>query len=174
MTRADLEVVLIAAVAEDRTIGDDGEMPWHYGEDLKHFRETTMGSTVILGRRTYESIVNRLGTALPGRISIVLSGQTREAIIDEESIPTDGHVIVVDSIEAALEAAAEHGEMTFVAGGRTVYEQFLPIADRLIITEVPGRYDGDTRFPYVSWDNWTEVSRVDGDEVSFVEYRREG
>lgn len=172
MTRPDIEVVLIAAVAEDRTIGNDGEMPWHYGEDLEHFKETTMGSTVILGRRTYESIVERLGTPLPGRTSIVLSGQSRADIIDEETIPEGSQVIVVDSIDAALETASSHGERTFVAGGRTIYEQFLSIADRLIITEIPGRYDGDTRFPYVAWDNWTEVSRESGDEVTFVEYRR--
>lgn len=166
-----MEIVLIAAVAEDRTIGDEGEMPWFHEEDLAHFKETTMGSPVIIGRRTYEAIVKRLGAALPGRTSIVLSSQPRGAIVDEELIPGDSQVVVVGSVDEAIETAADHGDIVFVAGGRTIYEQFLPRADRMIITEVPGRFGGDTRFPHVAWNNWTEVSREAGDEVTFVEYR---
>ncbi len=172
MTGEDLEVVLIAAVAADGTIGDEGEMPWYHSEDLAHFKETTMGEPVILGRRTYEAIVKRLGTALPGRSTIVLSRQSRADLVDESAIPDDGRVIVANDIEAAIEAASSESAVAYVAGGRTVYEQFLPLADRLIITEVPGRYDGDTRFPTVEWEHWSEVSREVGDEVVFVEYRR--
>ncbi len=169
----DLELVIIAAVAEDGTIGDDDEMPWHHREDLIHFKETTMGAPVILGRRTFDSIVSRLGTALPGRTSIVVSNQARAAIVDESNIPDGSLVIVVGSIDAALETAEDLGDIAFVAGGRTIYEQFLPIADRLSITEVPGRFDGDTRFPSVAWEDWTEVSRENGEAVTFVEYRRD-
>lgn len=174
MTGDDVEIVLIAAVAEDGTIGDDDEMPWHHPEDLARFKRTTMGAPVILGRRTHETIVARLGTALPGRTSIVLSAQAREAVVDEAAVPADGEVVVVDSVDAAVEAAAARGDVAYVAGGRTVYEQLLPRADRLLITEVPGAYDGDTRFPPIDRTAWREVAREAGEAVAFVEYRRVG
>lgn len=167
-----IELVIIAAVAEDGTIGDDDSMPWHHPEDLVHFKQTTMGAPVILGRRTYESIVDRLGTTLPGRTSIVLSSQAPEAIVSDEAVPEGAEVIVVATIDDAIKAAAAAGDMAYVAGGRTVYEQLLPHADRLIITEVPGRFDGDTRFPEVAWEDWIEVSHEPGDAVAFVEYVR--
>lgn len=168
----DVELVLIAAVAEDGTIGDDGAMPWHYAEDLAHFKRTTMGAPVILGRRTYDSIVSRLGTALPGRTTIVLTRQPPEAIVADGHQPAEGSVVIADSVETAIEAAAVAGPVAFVAGGATVYEQFLPEADRMIITEVPGRFDGDTTFPEVDWSAWDERSRQSGDAVEFVEYVR--
>lgn len=170
MTSVDL--VLIAAVAEDGTIGDRGTMPWQHPEDLARFKRVTMGYPVILGRRTYESIVARLGTALPGRTSIVLTSQPRSAIIDDDDVPTDCEVIVVASIEAAIDVATARNDVAYVAGGASVYEQFLPLADRLLLTEVPGRFDGDTRFPPVEWDDWEEIDRVVGDAVEFVEYAR--
>lgn len=168
----DVELVLIAAVAEDGTIGDDGAMPWHHAEDLAHFKRTTMGAPVILGRRTYESIVSRLGTALPGRTTIVLTRQPPEAVVADGHHPDEGSVVVADSVDSAIEAAEEAGSVAYVAGGATVYEQFLDEADRLIITEVPGRFDGDTRFPAVDWSAWDERSRRPGEAVEFVEYVR--
>ncbi|MEF8843424.1 MAG: dihydrofolate reductase [Haloarculaceae archaeon] len=159
------EVVLIAAVAENGVIGDDGGMPWHYPADLRRFKELTTGHPVVLGRRTYESIVADLDGPLPGRTNVVLS--TRDLDLPEGAV-------LAGSVEAALDAAtdAPGGETVYVAGGATVYEQFLPMADRLLLTEIPEWPDGDTRFPEWSREVWTETSREKEDELAFVTYER--
>jgi dihydrofolate reductase len=160
----DIELVLVAAVAENGVIGDDGGMPWHYPADLAHFKETTMGHPVILGRRTFESIAAQLDGPLPGRTNVVLSRSDPE-------VPEG--VVVVESVEAAVEAAVDAGAGTaYVAGGATVYEQFLPLADRLVLTEVPGEPEGDTRFPEWDAEEWVEVERVEDGELAFVTYER--
>ena len=159
-------IALIAAVAENGIIGRDGEMPWHLPADLRHFKETTTGHPVIMGRLTYESIAADIGGPLPNRTSIVLSRGSPD-------LPDD--VIVVDSIERAVDAArraAGDTETVYVIGGETIYEQFLPRADRLILTEIHDAYEGDTEFP--AWDHseWIERSREDHNGFSFVEYDR--
>ena len=162
-------IALIAAVAANGVIGVDGEMPWHLPADLAHFKRKTMGNPVVMGRRTYESIAAHLGGPLPGRMNIVLSRSDPDL--------HDG-VVVVDSVETALaEARAvctldDEADEIFVVGGATVYAQFLPLADRLVLTELDATYDGDTRFP--DWDDeaWIERSREDHDAFSFVEYVR--
>jgi len=162
---ADVEVVLIAAVAENGIIGDEGGMPWHYPADLRRFKEATTGHPVVLGRRTYESIVDGLGGPLPGRTNVVLS--TRDLDLPEGAV-------LAGSVESALDAAADApgGGTVYVAGGATVYEQFLPLADRLELTEIPESPDGDTRFPEWSCDAWSEVSREEAGELAFVTYER--
>jgi dihydrofolate reductase len=159
------EVVLIAAVAENGVIGDSGGMPWHYPADLRRFKEATTGHPVVLGRRTYESIVDGLGGPLPGRTNVVLS--TRDLDLPEGAV-------LAGSVEAALDAAADApgGGTVFVAGGATVYEQFLPVADRLELTEIPESPDGDTRFPEWSRADWAEVERDDEGDLVFVTYAR--
>lgn len=187
-------VSIIVAVAENGVIGRDGGMAWHYPADLRHFKETTMGHPVIMGRVTYENIVEGLGEPLPGRTSIVLTSRDREypaGVVVVHSVP--------DALEAARDAlagetragnagesledsaseslagnagdASAHDEI-FVAGGRSVYEHFLPRADRLYWTEVHEEYDGDTEFPAVEWDDWRERERDDREQLSFVVYER--
>lgn len=160
-------IALIAAVAENGIIGVDGEMPWHLPADLQHFKETTMGHPVIMGRLTYESIASDIGGPLPGRTNIVLSRGSPD-------VPDE--VVVVDSIEQAVETAQQVAgatETVYVIGGATIYEQFLPQADRLVLTEIESPYEGDTRFP--EWDRreWHEVDRDERDGFAFVEYRRQ-
>lgn len=166
----DLDLVGIVAVAENGVIGKDGEMPWHIPEDLQHFKRATMDHPVIMGRVTYESIVEALGEPLPGRTTIVLTTQEFE---------TPENAIVADGLEAALEraeraAADRHGgtNRAFVAGGATVYEQFLPAIDRLIVTEVHEAPAGDTYFPDRDAAEWTEDSRAERDGFAFAEYVR--
>jgi len=159
-------IALIAAVADNRVIGRDGEMPWHLPADLRHFKETTMGHPVIMGRRTYDSIAADIGGPLPGRTNIVLSRS-------DPDLPEE--VLVVDSIDRAVDAArAAAGDTgtVYVIGGATVYEQFLPQADRLVLTEIQESYAGDTEFPAWDREEWTERSREDHDGFSFVEYER--
>lgn len=175
MTVSDtLELVLIAAVAEDGTIGDDGSIPWHHPEDLRHFRQVTLGSPVIMGRKTYESIVDRLGHALDGRTNIVLTSRVASAVVDVSDRP-DGEtdILVASSIDAAIARAGETGASTaYVIGGASIYEQFLPEADGLIITEVPGRFDGDTTFPVIDTEVWEIADRTHDDPLTYVTYRR--
>ncbi|SFR57933.1 dihydrofolate reductase [Halogeometricum limi] len=165
-----VDYVLVAAVAENGVIGRDGGMPWHFPDDMAHFKQTTTGHPVILGRKTYESVLSAIGEPFPGRLSVVLSSRDLE-------LP-DGAVLA-NSVEAAAEraesAAAEMGVRTvYVAGGGRVYEQFLPRATRMVLTEVHDGYEGDTRFP--EWDEaeWTETDRERGGEFDFVTYDRDG
>jgi dihydrofolate reductase len=163
---ADPAVVLVAAVAENGVIGRDGDMPWHHPEDLAHFKETTMGHPVVLGRVTYESIADRLGGPLPGRTNVVLS--TRDLDLPDGAVQARS---VDDALAVASDAPG--GDTVYVAGGATVYEAFLPLADRLVITEIHSAPEGDTHFPAVDWDHWTETSRDDRDDLSFVTYERD-
>ena len=159
-----MRVVLVAAVAANGVIGADGETPWHLPEDLAHFRRTTVGHPVVLGRRTYESVRRQVGGPLPDRTNVVLTSRPGD-------LPDD--VVAVDSVEGALAAAAKTGTDTaYVAGGGSVYEQFLPRADRMVLTELRRAVAGDTRFPAVEWDRWHEVDRDAHDAFDVVTYAR--
>ncbi|WP_228546417.1 dihydrofolate reductase [Halegenticoccus tardaugens] len=165
-TEPEMEIALVAAVASNGVIGADGDMPWHYPEDLRHFKETTTGHPVIAGRRTYESIAARIGGPLPGRTNVVLS--TRDPDLPEGAVLAGS---IDEAIAVAREIAGEGGTV-FVIGGATVYEQFLPRADRLVLTEIDAAFDGDTRFPEWDESEWEEVSRDEREAFAFVEYRR--
>ena len=159
-----MKLALVVAVAENGVIGADGDIPWHHPEDLARFKRRTVGHPVIMGRRTYESIVERLGEPLPERLNIVLSTSDLDLPDGAEQ---------AESLEAAIERAEATGtDVAYVVGGETVYRQFLPLADRLVWTEVHDTYDGDTYFPSVDREVWTEVSREDAGEISFVVYER--
>ncbi|MFC7137024.1 dihydrofolate reductase [Halobaculum litoreum] len=165
---AGLRVALVAAVAANGVIGADGGMPWHFPADLRRFKETTTGHPVVMGRRTYESIAADLGGPLPDRTNVVLSRSAPD-------LPDD--VVVADSVADALAAAERTAEAlgvdtVYVIGGETVYEQFLAVADRLVLTEVHEAYDGDTEFPAFDADAWVETEREARDEFDFVTYDR--
>lgn len=137
------ELVLIAALTRDRLIGKGGRLPWHIPADLKRFKQLTTGYTVIMGRRTWES----LPRPLPQRHNIVLS-TTRPT--HSEAIAPDTLLDVVPSLDAALRRAST--PKIFIIGGATLYAQTLPIVHRLDLTFVEGSYDGDTYFPpYQDW-----------------------
>ncbi|GAA0676893.1 dihydrofolate reductase [Natronoarchaeum mannanilyticum] len=167
-----MELVVIAAVAENGVIGVDGEMPWHIPEDLAHFKRATTGHPVIMGRVTYESIAADLGGPLPDRTNVVLSRSGVDA--PEDVLVVDGPGAAIAAAEEQVDGEAGEDGRTFVIGGATVYEQFLPDADRLLLTEVHDRYDGDTYFP--DWDReiWAELARDEREGFAFVEYARDG
>lgn len=158
-----MEKVIIAAVAENRAIGKNGDIPWDISEDMKHFKETTMGNPVIMGRKTYQSFPESV-RPLPGRTNIVLTRSGFE--------PEDESVKVANSLDEAYEIAEEYGDKAFIIGGASIYEESLKAADRMILTEVHREVDGDTFFP--EWDEnaWEEIERDDRSEFSFVEYCR--
>lgn len=162
-----MRLTLIAAVAENGVIGSDGEMPWQYPADLQQFKQRTLGHPVIVGRVTYEAIERRLGGPLPERSNIVLTHSPDRV---ETDVPG---VRVGTTVEDALELARRTGEgEAFVAGGASVYEQFLPLADRLVLTEIHEPYDGDAVFPSWDDDEWRVVERDDRGPFSFVTYTR--
>lgn len=151
-------ISLLAAVGRNQVIGTDGQLPWHLPEDLRHFKATTMGHPMIMGRKTFDSI----GRALPGRRTIVLSRNASWSHAEVE---------VAHSFPEALALAGPADEV-FVVGGGLVYAEALPFANRLVLTEVDAEPDGDALFP--SWDRaeWTEVERDPRDGYSFAVYER--
>ncbi len=162
-----VRISLIAALGEDRIIGRKGRLPWHLPADLRHFKALTLGKPVLMGRRTRES----LPAPLPGRRMLVLS---RDPAF---SAPESTRVGSLDEALALCAGAAE----LMVMGGGEVYRLALPRASRLYLTEVHGRFHGDTHFP--EWDRrqWREVARADhpADErnpwpYSFVTWQRTG
>lgn len=151
-------VTLIAALGRNGVIGADGTMPWHLPEDLRHFKATTMGHPLVMGRRTFDSI----GRPLPGRRTIVITRNPQ------------WHHAGVESAHSFAEALALAGpsDEVFVAGGGEIYAQALPYAHRLVLTEVDAEPEGDTHFP--DWDraDWSESVRESHDGFAFVTYER--
>lgn len=148
-----MKICLIAALAQNRVVGINNQLPWHLPEDLKYFRRTTTGKTVIMGRKTYDSI----GRPLPNRSNIVVSRNPACKI---------EHVQVVSSLPAALELAENISlvngvDEIMVIGGATLYEAALPVADRLYLTLVHAEVEGDAYFPAVDFSAWREVARED-------------
>lgn len=132
---------LIWAQAANRVIGRDGTLPWHLPEDLAHFRQITTGATVVMGRRTWESLPERF-RPLPGRRNVVLTRQRGWSAPGAET----------------LQAPAQVGWLAgdvWGIGGSQVYESLLPLAQRLVVTELADPFDGDVYAPLVNWSQWT-------------------
>ncbi|MDC9604718.1 type 3 dihydrofolate reductase [Xenorhabdus griffiniae] len=135
-------ISLIAAMAMDRVIGMENAMPWTLPGDLAWFKRNTLGKPVVMGRVTYESI----GRPLPGRLNIVISSQPAN----------DDRVTWVNSIEAALAAVGDVKEVMVMGGGK-IYEQFIPLADRMYLTHIDAEVIGDTHFPDYEPDEWNST-----------------
>ncbi len=159
-----MKLTLVAAVAKNRVIGSHNALPWYIPEDLKHFKQVTVGKTVLMGKNTFDSIMKRLKKPLPERTNVVITRQ-----MDWEA--PEG-VLVFHSLEDALEGLKDHKEV-MVAGGGQVFSQLIDKADKLILTEVNKEVDGDVLFPDVDKAIWKEFTREDHDEFSFVEYERQ-
>ena len=150
-------------MSSNRVIGVNNTLPWHLSEDLKHFKSLTTGHTIIMGRKTYESI----GRPLPNRRNIVIS-RNMEASYEG--------AVVVHSIENAFSISRNDNEV-FVIGGSNIYEQALSLVDHLYITEIKKSFSGDAYFPEINKQIWVESSREDhitndGLEFSFVKYQK--
>ena len=138
-------ISLIAAMARNRIIGKDNDMPWHLPADLAHFKRVTMGKPVIMGRRTYESI----GFPLPGRKNVVI---TR----NKEYAPEG--VVVVGSVDDALSEVSDADEVMIIGGGQ-LYREMLPHAERLYLTLIQADIAGATEFPDYTVYEWDEIER---------------
>ena len=155
------EIVIIAAVARNRVIGKDNRLLWNIPEDMAHFKALTTGHTVVMGRKTWESLPPRF-RPLPGRRNIVITRQTDYAAPGAE---------VVNSLEVALKLASTAATV-FVIGGEQIYSQALAVADRLEITEVDLEPQGDTWFPEIAAVDWERTAKSEGNGFAFVTYRR--
>lgn len=160
-----MRISIIAAMADNRVIGRDNTLPWHLPEDLKHFRNLTMGHHILMGRKTFESI----GKPLPGRICVVISRN-----------PDFSHpgVLHASSIEAAI-SLCDDDEEIFLIGGAEIYKQAIGIAKRIYLTEIKREYAGDAHFPEFDLETWHEVARDShvssaGLEFDYVVYERNG
>jgi dihydrofolate reductase len=158
-------ISLIVAASTNNVIGAQGELPWRLSDDLKRFKALTMGKPIVMGRKTWESI----GRPLPGRQNIVITRQ--------EGYVAEG-CDVVDSPEAAIEAAGDAAEIMII-GGSHIYDAFLPRADRIYLTRVHAEVAGDASLPELPADEWrrdtTETHAADDDndyETEFVVLNR--
>jgi len=142
-----MKLSLIVAMSRNRVIGSDNRLPWHLSADLKRFKAITMGKPILMGRKTHESI----GRPLPGRKNIVLTA--------DPNYRAPG-CVVVHSLEEAMRAV-EGSEELMIIGGSSLYQRFLPRADRLYITLIDQEFSGDTFFPEFDLADWAELERED-------------
>jgi len=161
-------LVLVAAVARNGVIGRGNALPWHLPEDLKHFKELTLGHAVIMGRKTWESLPERF-RPLPGRLNIVV---TR----NPDYVAT-GATVTGSLDEAIKVGAGGTAGSCFVIGGAELYAHALPLAQRLELTEIGAEVEGDAHFPEFEHARWHEVRRepgvsAEGLRYSFVTYER--
>jgi dihydrofolate reductase len=156
-----MEIVLIAAVDINLAIGKEGKIPWDIKEDLKFFRQNTENTAIVMGRATYDSI----GRPLPNRKNIVMT----------RSIQGRDGVVEVSSSQEAINEARSYSEKVNIIGGEYIYKEFLPLATKLLITEIELEVDSaDAFFPKWDFNIWKEISRQKSSEnginFSFVEY----
>lgn len=160
-----MRISIIVAVAENGIIGRGGALPWRLSDDLRRFKQLTMGHTIIMGRRTWESI----GRALPGRRTVVVSRSP------DFRTNVDGIETTTGLDKALLIAEAVGDDEAFIVGGAELYRESLSLANRLYLTRVCAAVEGDTSFPVIEWNNWqlVESEEHDANEKNEYAYRFE-
>jgi len=140
-------ISIIVAIGKNWVIGINNKLPWNLPADMEHFKQLTMGKSVIMGQKTFESI----GKPLLGRTNIILT-------LDKNFAPSGCQIAY--SIEGALEIAKDFKEV-MICGGASIYRQFLPLADRMYLTLIEGDFKGDAYFPEFDWNDWEEIERIE-------------
>lgn len=155
---------MIVATDRNGLIGNQGDLPWKLPADMAHFKARTMGRPIIMGRMTWESI----GKPLPGRPNVVISS-TMKAM---------GGVIVVQSLEQAIDAVPDAEEVMVIGGGQ-IYKAAIPLADEIELTQIDAAFEGDTWFPELEAETWVEAKRITNQPddknawpYAFLTYRR--
>jgi dihydrofolate reductase len=159
----DIPLSLIVAAADNNVIGKDNKLLWHIPADLKRFKALTLGKPCIMGRKTYESILDQLGKPLPGRTSIVISAS---------GYTHDGAVVVATLEEAIEKARGENADEMMVIGGAQIYALALPLADRIHLTRVHIAPEGDAFFPALNENEWKETARESAGDYDFITLER--
>jgi dihydrofolate reductase len=163
-------ITILVAMSENGVIGCKGKLPWRNPEDLKLFKKLTIGKIVIMGRKTWESLPKK---PLPDRLNIVLTRQRSEGEW-QETRRANGTIVPINTIWAsnllaALDLAGNDVEV-FIIGGGQVYKEALPLADRILVSRIPGKYDGDVFFP--SLEGWTGKLVEEYETFSTWEYKK--
>ncbi|MDP3734095.1 MAG: dihydrofolate reductase [Nanoarchaeota archaeon] len=155
-------ISIIAAMTTERVIGKDNKLPWlNIKEDMDHFKTVTSGHSVIMGRKTYESIPPKF-RPLPKRDNIIISS----------TMPEKEGIDVVRSIDQAIERARSYKNEIFIIGGASIYQQALPITERMYLSVLKKEYEGDTYFPQFNEDNWIVTSRKECTDFELLIYDR--
>ena len=154
-------MIIIAAIAKNRVIGrKDGEMPWHVKEEFQHFKETTIGSAIIMGRKTFET----LGKPLKGRENIIVTRDKNYATVYDD-------VKIFNSFPVSLEyCKSKSYEKIFVIGGGEIFKQALPFADEMILSLMKFEAEGEVLFPEFTENEWKKVSTVNRDKFEVVRF----
>ena len=154
-----MDIIIIAAMAENRVIGKSNALPWSLKEDMAHFRELTSGCPCIMGRKTWESLPKR---PLPGRLNIVLSR-------------SDGSLFEGAAVFPSLQEAIQHCtgyQKVFICGGESIYREALAVATKIELTEIHDQYEGDAFFPQIDPAQWIVTGKQDFDGFSFISYSK--
>lgn len=157
-----MSLAIIAAVAENNIIGIKNALPWNIPEDLQRFKALTMGKTVLMGQKTFESLLDRLNRPLPGRKSVVVS--------NDPNFNAPSGVEVFRDLQQALDAY--RNTELFVIGGGSIYRQTIDQANTLYITHVHKSVEGDVSFPLIDPKIWRKVEEEQREGFSFVKYQR--
>lgn len=152
----ELTITLVVAMAANRVIGRDGQLPWRLPADLRQFKADTMGKPIVMGRKTFESI----GRALPGRHNIVLTRQPAQVTPPASSSLSEGTAFTVARDWRAVMEAASLASELMVIGGAEIYALALPQADRILLTQVEADIEGDTYFPPLDHTEWQQTERA--------------
>ena len=152
-------MTIIAAIDKNRVIGKDNKMPWHISAESQHFRRTTSGHVILMGRRTYRSIGSK---PLPGRPHVIVS----------RSMPEAKNVDVCRSLKEAIQKAESYGREVFICGGGEIYRATLPKADRMILSYIHAEYEGDAYFPEFDEREWVITQKEPHDQFTVVYYER--
>lgn len=147
-----MEIIIIVGMGENREIGYKGTIPWYLPRDLKFFKESTMGHTLIMGRKTMESIPNM---PLKGRTNIIISKTLKKKSINDD-------IFIARTISESINIAKKlSSQKVFIIGGESIYKEFIPLADKMIITQVHNSFNNiDTFFPEWDKSKWIEKNRV--------------
>lgn len=158
-----MKIIIISAIASNNVIGrTDGKMPWHVPEEFKHFKQTTMGHPVLMGRKTFET----LGKPLRGRENIII---TRDI---EFKVQFDD-VVIKNSLHDAIEYCRNNGEeKIFIIGGGEIYRQAISFADELVLSFMKFEAEGDVHFPLYNKEDWEIVSKESFEKFDIVYLRR--
>lgn len=156
-----MKKVIIVAIAKNRVIGNGAEIPWHSKEEFKHFKSTTMGFPILMGRKTFESI----GRPLPGRLNVVISRKENLSYEFE-------NVAVVNSLNEAFSLCEKDYEKAFICGGGNIYNQAIDIADEMIISVMKLEPEGDVYFPEIDENKFEITKTEDRDEFTIHWYSR--
>lgn len=158
-----MRIVIISAIAQNGVIGkSNGEMPWHEKEEFQHFKKTTLGFPVIMGRKTFET----LGKPLKGRENIIIS---RNKDFKVNFIDTETFHSLADAIKYC---ESKNSEKAFIIGGGQIYEQAISIADEMILSFMKFEADGEIKFPEINQANWKQISTEDRERFEIRKYVR--